>query len=132
MEEEPVFKISGEGGGITITRLRFSSGDKFIYHHSEFDPNEEGLVVNIREEYDNFEIPFGIIDEKYPWPELYISTIHSDYKNYVIERLIPKLNNSHIPIDWLNHVKRNVKESLGIQLNYTVGKNEKVSWVIEN
>lgn len=132
MKEEVVFVIGGEGGGITITRKRLPSCDRFIYHHSEFDPTEEGLDVNIREEYDDFETPFGMIDKKYPWPELYIATVHSDVRNYVLERLILKLKSSHIPIDWLDHVKWSIERSLGIRLNYTVGKNENVSWSIEN
>ena len=118
LKNEIVFQIAGEGGSICINRQKTKLGEKFIYHHSEFDPSEEGLDVNIKADYDNFEQPFQLINKKYPWYSLFILTAHADFWNYIIENLIEKLNEESIPPEYLNRNKDELEDSLKIKLNY--------------
>ncbi len=112
MNQEKLFAIGGEGGGISIRKRN----DKFVYHHSEFDPTDEGLSVNKTIEYDNFEQAFEVIHNKYRWYFLYILTIHDDYKNYVAKKLIEKLNTESVSENSLLNCKMRLEEILGIKL----------------
>ena len=96
MKEETVFEIGGEGGGICIKREKSQSEERFIYHHNEFDLTDEGLNVKIKDEYKNFKVPFQVIIDKYPWHAIYVETVHKDFREYIIERLIEKLNKNWI------------------------------------
>lgn len=58
MKKEKVFEILGEGGGICISRQKSETEEIFIYRHSEFDPTDEGLDINEKSIYLNFEKPF--------------------------------------------------------------------------
>lgn len=118
-QNEVVFEILGEGGGLTIWREKSKSGEKFIYHHNEFDPTNEGLDVNIKGEYSNFEQPFQMINNKYPWYILYIETVHDDFRNYIIERLIEKINEKSVAPDYLVYNQDILEEKLNIKLNHT-------------
>lgn len=117
IQTEKVFEILGEGGGICISRQKNERGEKFIYNHNEFDPTNEGLDVNIKVEYDSFEQPFQLINNKYPWYSLYIETLHEDYRDYVIERLTEKLNEEHFPIHDLEYFKDRLEHTLRIKIN---------------
>lgn len=88
---ETVFEILAEGGSLTIERKRNRNGEKFIYHHNEFDSTDEGLEINKNGEYSTFEQPFQLINSKYPWFRLHLKTVHEDYRNFVIDELIKSL-----------------------------------------
>ncbi len=130
---EKVFEILGEGGGICIYRKSNELIDKFIYSHNEFDPTDEDLDVNKNEEYDNFEQAFQLINDRYSWYMLHIETVHDDYKKFISEKLIEKLNNKSITFDYLAFRKDSLENSLGVKLNYCCNQqiNEFV-WIYEN
>ena len=114
--DEIVFQVLGEGGGISIRRKKNKSNVKYIYEHSEFDPTDEGLDVNIKDEYNSFEQAFQVINNKYPWYMLFIETVHDDFRNYIIERLIEKINEKFVSPDYLEHSKDRLEEKLNIKL----------------
>lgn len=92
---EIVFEVAAEGGGLCIKREKSKEGEKFLYNHSEFDPNEEGLEINKNGIYSNFETPFKLIN-RYSWHMLYLLIVHDDYRKFVIEKLIEKLNKESV------------------------------------
>lgn len=129
---EKVFEVLGEGGGICISRQVDKSRVKFIYHHSEFDPTSEGLDKNKKCEYNNFEQPFQLINDRYPWYLLYLETVHDDYRNYIIERLIEKLNHKSAMLDNFEYHKGDLENSLKIKLNNTINKHtNELTWSYE-
>jgi hypothetical protein len=129
---EKVFEILGEGGGICISRQINKSGVKFIYHHNELDPTNEGLNINSKDEYDNFEQPFQLINERYPWYLLHLNTIHDDYKNFIIKRLIEKLNHKSAMLENFEYHKDDLENSLKIRLNCSMNnRTNKLIWDFE-
>jgi hypothetical protein len=129
---EKVFEILGEGGGICISREINKSGAKFIYHLNEFDPTNEGLDINKKCEYDNFEEPFQLINDRYPWYLRYLETVHDDYKNFIIERLIEKLNDKSALLDNFEYHKGDLENFLKIELNYRMNRHtNKLTWSYE-
>ncbi len=116
MITEKVFEILGEGGGICIKRQKTKTEEKFLCHHGEFDPTDEGLDVNEGITYPSFEEPFQLIHKKYPWHKLYIATVHSDYRNYVADRLVEKLNEKTIDPGYLGYRKMDLEDALNIEL----------------
>jgi hypothetical protein len=127
MKTEDVFQVGAEGGGLSITRQEGESETKFIYHHSEFDPTGEGLDVNKKYEYSNFEEPFAIIN-KYSWHMLYIITLHGDYRNFIIEKLIDKLNTESVQPNYFEYNKNNMEQILKIELRCLIGNDDKPNW----
>ena len=127
MITEKVFEILGEGGAICITRQKNKTEEKFSYNHSEFDPTEEGLDINEEGVYQSFEKPFQLINNKYPWYMLHIKTVHNDYRKFIIDKLIEKLNEKSIKSDYLEYSKNRLEESLGIKLSFNLN-NGKTIW----
>jgi hypothetical protein len=117
MITEKVFEILGEGGGICIKRQINKSEEKFLYDHNEYDFTDEGLDVNEKGIYLSFDKAFQLINDRYSWFMLDIETIHNDYRNYVIEKLIEKLNEKSIDLDYLNNSKLRLEQSFNIELN---------------
>ncbi|MCO5233095.1 MAG: hypothetical protein LC105_03605 [Chitinophagales bacterium] len=115
---ETVFEILAEGGSLAIVRKRNRNGEKFIYHHNEMDMTDEGLGVNKKGEYENFEQPFQLINSKYPWFQLHLATVHEDYRNYVIEELIKSLMFQGITPDELRYSQHDLEKSLNIKLKF--------------
>lgn len=115
---ETVFEILAEGGSLTIQRIRNRNGEKFIYHHNEFDPTDEGLEVNEKGEYATFGQPFQLINSKYPWFRLHLKTVHPDYRNYVIDELIKSLSFQGITPDELQYSKQDLEDTLNIKLAF--------------
>jgi hypothetical protein len=118
MSTEIVFSIIGEGGGIYISRQKTKTGQVFLYHHNELDFTDEGLDVNEKAEYSNFEKPFQLINDKYAWYMLYINIIHEDFRQFVIDKLIENINKNSIEPDYLDHSKRELEDSLRISLSF--------------
>jgi hypothetical protein len=118
VQKETIFEIGGEGGGISIYRLRSKLGEKYIYHHSEFDPTDEGPGVNFKDQYTSFEQPFQLIINRYSWYRLHMMTVHEDIRNYVIEELIKDLNSKFVIPEELRFSKDNLEASLKIRLIY--------------
>ena len=127
MTTEKVFEILGEGGGICIKRQKSKTGERFLYNHNEFDPTEEGLDINENGEYQSFEKPFQLINKKYPWYMLHIETVHNDYRKFIIDKLIDKLNAESILPDYLEYSKNRLEESLGIIMTFKLN-NGKMIW----
>lgn len=115
---EIVFSVLAEGGSLSIERIRNLKGEKFIYHHSEFDPSDEGLGVNENGEYSTFEQAFQLIHSKYPWFQLHLEKVHEEYRKYVIEELIKTLKFQGVTPDELYHSKSDLEASLNIQLKF--------------
>lgn len=115
---ETVFEILAEGGSLTIERKRNRNGEKFIYHHNEFDPTDEELGINENGEYSTFEQPFQLINSKYPWFRLHLKTVHEDYRNFVIDELIKALMFQGITPDELRYSQRDLEETLNIKLEF--------------
>lgn len=116
--KEIVFEVLAEGGGLAIERKKDLDGEKFIYHHSEFDPGDEGLGINESGEYSTFEQAFQLINSKYPWFRLHLSEVHEEYRNYVIDELIKALTFHEIAPAELRHSQRHLEERLNIKLEY--------------
>lgn len=127
MITEKVFEILGEGGGICINRQKSKNEEIFLYNHSEFDPTEEGLDMNEKGIYLSFEKPFQLIDSKYPWYKLHIETVHEDYREFIIDRLMKKLNEKSIKPDYLQYSKDQLEEILKIKLTFKQN-NGKTLW----
>ena len=116
--KEIVFEILAEGGGIRIDRHRTKQGEKFYYHHSEFDPTDEGLEVNEKGEYINFQIPFQLINSKYSWYMLHLETVNEEYRDYVITELISKLHQHGVNSTELQYSQKQLEEKLNIELEF--------------
>ena len=74
--------------------------------------------MNINDEYDNFEQPFQLLNKQYKWYYLYIEVVHVDFRNYVIEKLIEKLNEGPVSPNYLENCRERLEDSLNINLNY--------------
>ncbi|MFZ4799574.1 MAG: hypothetical protein ACOYMA_18915 [Bacteroidia bacterium] len=132
LKTEKVFEILSEGGGLCISRLKNKLVEKFIYHHNEFDPTEENPDINNKDVYDNFEQAFSIINNKYPWYLLYLSVVDDNYRNYIIEKLIKKLNKEIVTPDNIENNKEFLENVLKIKLNYSIHKlKNKLTWSYE-
>lgn len=103
---------------MSIERIRGSHGEKFIYHHGEFDPTDEEPGVNEKGEYDNFEQPFQLINSLYPWHSLHIETIHEDYRDYALKELLKVLMRKGVTPDELNNSKTDLEEKLQVKLEF--------------
>lgn len=99
IEKEIIFAIGGEGGSIAIYCERDENGIKFIYNHNEIDFSDEGLSINKSDEYEDFETAFQIINNRYSWHFLCLLTVNDDYKEYVANELIDKLNQQKVLSD---------------------------------
>ncbi len=117
-QEEIVFEILFEGGRIRIVRLRTKSGEKFVYHHNEFDPTDEGLDHSKKGEYKNFEQPFQLINNKYPWYMLSLETVHEDFRDYILSELIKKLHKHGVSPDEIRYTQHSLEETLNIKLEF--------------
>jgi hypothetical protein len=127
IKTENVFEILGEGGGICINRQKSKNEELFLYNHSEFDPTEEGLDINEKGVYPSFEKIFQLINNKYPWYMLHIETVHNDYRKFIVDKLIEKLNEEAIKPNYLKYSKNRLEESLAIRLTFKLN-NGKTIW----
>lgn len=115
---ETVFEVFAEGGSLVIERQRDSDGDQFLYHHSEFYAGDEGLDVNINGKYDSFEQVFQLINSKYPWFQFHLESVHQDYRTYVTDELIKKLNDQYKTPKALIYSKEILEKTLKIKLEF--------------
>ncbi len=58
---------------------------------------------------------------------LHVKTVHEDYRKYIIEKLIEKLNSNSIKPDYLENSKNQLEEVLRIKLDFTLNKS-KSNW----
>ncbi len=132
IKTEKVFEILAEGGGISISLQKNKLRSKYIYQHKEYDPTDEELVINVKNEYDNFEIPFQIINKRYPWYMLHIEVLHDDFRNYIIECLVEKLNEAAVSPDYLQQRIHSLENALGIKLKHNnIQQSNKFMWSYE-
>ena len=98
MEKELVFEVLAEGGSLRIERNYTGENNGFDYflNHNETDFTESGLDVNESNVFDNFYEPFEIINSKYPWYNLHLSFVDEDFREYVADELVEKLNEKSI------------------------------------
>ncbi len=118
---EIVFEILAEGGGLKIEREITKSGEKFIFKHNEMDSSDEDLGVHKKFEFDSFEEAFQEINN-YSWYQFFIYTLHLDFKEFVLNQLIDRLNNDSIHPDSLENTIHNLNEKFDIELFYIVAK----------
>ena len=116
-----VFEIGGEGGAIRIFKKRIKTKYVFIYQHNEQDFSDEELSVNKTAKYDSFESAFQQINTLYSIYFLYILTVHKNYKEYVSDQLVKKLNNDNISFEDFNNRER-FEEILNIKLCFNSTK----------
>lgn len=98
MEKELVFEVLAEGGSFRIER-QYKGGNKgfdYFFDHNEMDASESGLGVNKTSVFDNFYEAFDIINKKYPWYNLHLSFVDEDFREYVADELVKKLNKKSI------------------------------------
>ncbi len=98
-KREIVFEIGGEGGSISIIRKQIKSKFEFIYKHNEYDFLDEDLSINIESQFENFELAFQTINNKYRIYFLHLSRVHNDYKDYVSDELVNKLNDHDLKLE---------------------------------
>lgn len=123
---EIVFEILGEGGGICIQRENNKTDKKFFYEHSEVDFCDEGLDINEKHEYKSFEKPFQIINNRFSWYMLHIETVHEDYRKFIINKLIEKLNVNSVKPDCFENSKHQLEEILRIKLDFKLNKDKSI------
>ena len=98
-KSEIVFEIGGEGGSISIIRKQIKSKFEFIYKHNEYDFLDEDLSINTETQFENFELAFHTINNKYRIYFLHLSRVHNDYKDYVSDELVNKLNDHDLKLE---------------------------------
>lgn len=98
-KSEIVFEIGGEGGSISIIRKQTKSKFEFIYKHNEYDFLDEEMSINTESQFENFELAFQTINNKYKVYFLYLYRIHNDYKDYVSDELVKRLNNNSLKLE---------------------------------
>ncbi len=118
MKTDKVFEILGEGGGICISRQQNKQGERFIYHHNEFDPTDESQGINENENYHNFEQAFILINNRYAWYRLHLELVHDDYKSYIVKHLIKRLNGELVTPSDMEYTKERLEKVLKIRLIY--------------
>jgi len=119
--EEAIFEIGGEGGSLSI----YKKGNKFLYKHNENDFSVDGYNINTWNEFSTFEAAFQLINEKYPWHLLYLVRVDDNYKEYIYQKLIFKLNEEKISPESFN--KSEFEEKLGVFFYSTYEKDE-IRW----
>lgn len=94
MEKECVFEVLAEGGSLKIERKYKGENQGFDYflNRIEMDVSESGIDVNESNVFNNFYEPFDIINSKYPWYNRHLSFVEEDFREYVADELVKKLN----------------------------------------
>lgn len=118
---EIVFEILAEGGGLKIEREITKSGEKFMYKHNEMDFSDEDLGVHKNFEFISFKEAFQEIN-KYSWYQFSIYTLHPDFKEFVLNQLIDRLNRDSIHPDSLENIINDLNGKFDIELCYIVAK----------
>ncbi len=121
MKEKNVLEIGGEGGEICILRKRIKTKYVFIYQHDEYDFSGEGLSVNKTTKYDNFESAFHETVNLYKFYFLYPLTVDVEYRNFVIDELINKLNLDNVSKSEFRNCYK-FEEVLNIKLDFDLNE----------
>lgn len=116
--KETVFEVLAEGGSLSIIRIKYRNEEKFIYYHNEMDMTDEGLGIDKKCEYENFEQPFQLINNKYPWFQLHLAIVHEDYRSYVLDELIKTLMFQGITPDELRYSQSDLEKALSVKLEF--------------
>ena len=114
---EVVFSLGSECGGIRISRQRNNDEVAFIYHHNEFDPIDDELLINVVSKFPTFEEAFQLIQERYRWFRLYIDTVHEDYRAHLADKLLEKLNEDGASVAELSYNQEQLERVLGVKLH---------------
>lgn len=114
-----VFSLGGEGGSINISRQMSGDTVRFIYHHNEFDPIADETLIDEQQSYTSFEQVFQLIQERYRWYRQYLMTVHEDYRSFVADKLVERLNADGATEDILRRNHQHLEVVLGVKLNYT-------------
>lgn len=116
---EEVFSVGSEGGGISISRQISDEGVRFIYHHNEFDPFTDETLINEKLKFPTFEEAFQLI-QRYKWYSLYLETVHEDYRGYIADKLVERLNTDGAREYELEYNQHQLEKYLGVKLKYRV------------
>jgi signal recognition particle GTPase len=138
MEADIVFEITDEKGTVSINRVPNKYGNKLIYYLNDYASLSDLSEAKGKGEYNSFEQPFQLIDNKYTWYMMEQVIVHVDFRKYVIEKLIERLNSKSVSpaeiftnkeyledclkiklISSIYHNKSNLQE---ITINYITGK----------
>ena len=112
-----VFELGDEIGGIRIFRKRRRTGYFFIYQHDEDELRKQVLSVNYQTRYGSFESAFQFINNTFRLYNSLLLTIHADYKEYVLNELIIKLNQDDI-LNLEFKYRSNYQEILNTEFKY--------------
>lgn len=121
MSKKPkvVFLVLAEGGGLFISRLLQNGVTRFITEHHESDLTDEGLGVNKEMGYSSFEEAFQYIN-KYPWHLLHIEIAHKDYRGFILNQFIKRLEEAvYKPNDYLNRSLSRIEDLLSVSIYNT-------------
>lgn len=118
---ETIFRIGGEGGSISICRVKDKSGFSFVSELNEADLTEESEGVHRVEKFNDFNEAFKQLDSKYAWHRLYILSVHMDYTQQVAGKLIERLNDEELS-PYKYSFRYEFEEMLGIKIDYSNGK----------
>jgi hypothetical protein len=113
---EVVFEVLGEGGGLRISRSIQNDKQIFLTKHQEHDFTDEGLGVDKEIEYSTFEAAFPYIN-KYPWHMLKLKKVHKDFRGFVVDKLIEKLNSEKITLRYLENHLSSQERILSIKIH---------------
>lgn len=127
MIKEKVFEVGSEGGGLTIWRTKENGEYRFLYNHNEFDPTDSGLDINKKKEYKSFRRAFKLIHNRYEWHNLYLEHIDEKYKNYVLKKLLEKLNTSDFNY-WDDFQKSRIEKKFRGKFYHDNGTDLKQRW----
>ncbi len=109
-----------------ISRQKNRFKEKFIYHHGEFDPTGESPLINNHQEFDSFEAAFQKIDTGYLWYKQIIEIVHIDFRDYVIKKLVLKLNEKQVQLDSFDNQQKQLEHVLKIKLKCELVNNKPV------
>lgn len=109
MTKVKIFEVGSEGGALTIWRTVENGEHRFLYNHNEFDPTDSGLDIHEINKFKSFGSAFKLIHNRHEWYNLYLEHIDEEYINYLIKKLLEKLNTSNFRY-WDDFHKSRIEE----------------------
>ena len=128
MEKEKVFELLSEGGGVTIWRVTVDGNIHYLYDHLENDFSDSGLEFEETKKYQTFRRAFKKIHKEHDWHFTTLTFVHEDYREYVIKKLIEKLNEKKQRSFELHSFKRLELALKGYLLEEFDKGTDKINW----
>jgi hypothetical protein len=124
---EIVFEVIAEGGSLSVVRRYDSAGERFLFQQSEINITEERMADSNFSEYATFDLAFSRINTEYPWFQLHLVQVHSDYRINVLEGLVKSLNQRGVQPEDLAHSKATLEEKLAARIEFGASQSEPVN-----